>query len=127
MEEVWQMYLAGVKKAVKRAFFVSEDKLEEEMFSFWCEMIHDILLKHHCPCIDNNDSECFLNQPREKQIELFSGKGRLSFAEFYGIMKSTRKEFFSRLFNSFPDSNVVYDEIIVDPNATCPSVHKERL
>jgi len=108
MEEVWKMYLEGVKKAVERAFFVREDTLEEEMFSFWCKMIHHILLKHNCPCLDNNDSECFLNQPKEKQIELFSQKGRLSFGDFYGIMKSTRKEFFSILFDSFPGRNVVW-------------------
>lgn len=127
MEDVWQMYLEGVKKAVKRAFFAREETLEEEMFSLWSEMIHDILLKHNCPCIDKNDAECFLNQPKEKQIELFSQKGRLSFADFYGIMKSMRKEFFSIIFGSFPDSNVVYEEIIVDLRAAWPLAHKGRL
>lgn len=127
MEDIWQMYLEGVKKAAKRAFFVREDTLEEEMFSLWSEMIHDILLKHHCPCIDNNDGECFLNQPKERQIELLSKKGRLSFGDFYGIMKSMRKEFFSILFESFTDSNVVNEEIIVDPRAAWPLAHKGRL
>lgn len=81
----FQAALAQATKAIP--IHLGGPELEQALFPFWVEAIHQNLIPLFCGCQKNlPDSVCFRDMPASEQVALFASSS-LAFSEFLEIYR----------------------------------------
>lgn len=98
-EEDKQIFVDAGSQAARQILFISEEDLEDFLFPIWQQAIHEILIRHGCPCQRGDEKNCFLAQQPEVQERLFSDKHFLSFTSFQSLLEEAKQIFLESLFS----------------------------
>lgn len=89
-------FVKKVKEAAEKTLTVSDEDLEDFLFSIWLEAIHEALIGHGCACQTGDKDNCFLNQPKEKQLALTALMPILNFPNFVALWRKARLAFLAQ-------------------------------